>query len=96
MIEVMAAVEKRLGAVLQMVKGVRRGTYDGEGHDILVDFAVLWMREKDATWGTHAGTIRKQVGEDPSVSLFWGHYDMTQEDATEDFVAREEKLNRII
>lgn len=64
-----------------------RESWDGEGYDVRSDFVVLWKRHKES-FGTHAGCIRRKLGQDPEVELNYGHYDLGEEGAAKDFRKR--------
>ena len=47
---------------------------------------------QERRWGTHTGVIRHKNGETVSVSIFWGHYDMEEEKAKDEYA---EKVRRL-
>jgi hypothetical protein len=70
-----------------------RESWDGEGYDVRSDFVVLWKRHKhpevgNYDFGTHQGCIRRKLRQDPTVDLYYGHYDLGAEEATKDFHKR--------
>ncbi len=91
-------VKMALGADVVRYQFKVRPTWDGEQYDIVGDLVVLWQRSPGQTkegceWGTHKGVIRLLLGsKEPAVSLHWGHYDLTGQEAIDDYEDREAKL----
>tara|TARA_Y100000310_G_C20644764_1_gene795947 strand:- start:288 stop:590 length:303 start_codon:yes stop_codon:yes gene_type:complete len=90
-----AAVREKLSACMADFAVLLRDTYDGAGMDVMADFTVSWRRQAakgpQMCWGTHRGCIRG-THDNLKASLFWGHYDLTEDEAKDDFRARTSRL----
>jgi len=89
------AVQGKLGAQAVCFQVKPRKGFDGQGHEIYLDFVVLWrnvLTDDKNCWGTHMGVVRWQEGKEPTASLHWGHYGMEKEEAEEDYEERAAKL----
>jgi hypothetical protein len=79
-------VQKHLQAEAMKMAFFPRSTYGDEGMDVMFDVLVLWNRGDE--WATHRGTIRCMEPEAPTADLFYGHYDMNEKRAHQDYLER--------
>ena len=96
--QIEAAVKKTIGADVVKVETKRRTTWNGEGMDILMDFAVLWTRPSNKDrhagddFGAHSGCVHKKNDGKEATNIFWGHYDLTLDEAEQVYKEKRERL----
>ena len=71
------AVKRNLAAETIDIAVRARPSWDGVGHDVAYDVAVIWRRQS-LGYGTHVGVVRETESV-CLVDIFWGHYDFADE-----------------
>ena len=99
--EIQKRVMDNIGASVVQVTSKPQSTWDGDGYTVLECFAVLWElpeseappNKPESRFGTHTGAISMYAGSvNRKVTIYWGHYGLTLEEAKESFVEKQSKL----